>query len=969
MRPSHLLTPSWSPISTRPGALTRALGLSCILALAASANAPAQSFTEITDGMTDAHHGASTWGDYDNDGDLDALVTGETPPPGLTAFADIYQNTSGSFSAISAGLTPTTGSTGVSGSAWGDFDNDGDLDVIITGQTVGPGVQTKLYRNTGGAFAAVTITPSSLINVAISSVAWGDYDNDGDLDLFVSGYNSYPTMTLYRNDGDNGSGGWIFTDVNPAAFTPKLGASASAWGDYDNDGDMDLIVSGYSMIMTGAVTRIYRNDGGVLVNSGINNIVQVGMGGTAWGDVNNDGWLDLVITGYESVGYLPHFKVYTNNQNGTFTLSATHYGVGNSSVTLGDYNNDGKLDIVAIGVEVSSYSVTFAYKGNGDGTFTEDLSSGLMDPFGMHEGQASFGDYDNDGRLDLIMTGRGQNYNDVFTRVYHNTTGVTANTPPTTPTGLSTTAVSSNSITVQWNASTDAQSPAAALHYNLKVVNQTTGVTVMSPMSNASGYRQVAQLGNTDHRRKWMIGGLTPGNTYLVSVQAIDQAYRASVMSPTISVTTTTTQPEVMIADCAGDVGAEPNTACTDYWTSPSIYVRNIDDGLLPGNDVHQAPLSETTNWIYVKIKNIGTAAMPSGRVHVYFAKASTGLGWPAQWTGNYVGGVPYGDYIGQADIVTPLLPGNTFIAKVQWNNVPDPSVYGDPDAHHFCLLARFVSAEDPIAVPEVISINDNTINNNNIAWKNVSIIDVDGPFAILGVGNIQDYQVTAGLMFAVPNTRENLLKYCKVQVDLGQGLYARWREGGFKGTGIEPVEGSATEIRILSTQAQLDMIRMNAGEQFNIRVKFIYPDQFDRTVAGKTFLFKVAQTEQSATRRNLVGGETYEVTMPRQPSGKTAVGATLSSVLKLSASPNPTSAATTIRYTLPEDSRVTLGLYDVAGRLVRTLVPASDQGAGEHTVEWDGVTAAGETVPSGVYFYRIETSDGTAQGQIRITR
>jgi len=939
-----------------------------MMALAASAAAPAQSFTEITDGMTNAHHGASTWGDYDNDGDLDALVTGETEPP-LYAFADIYQNSGGSFSPISAGLTAITGSTGVSGSAWGDFDNDGDLDVIVTGQTIGTGLQTKLYRNTAGVFAPVTITPSSLINVSISSVAWGDYDNDGDLDLFVSGYNSYPTMTLYRNDGDNGSGGWNFTDVNPAAFSPKLGASSSAWGDYDNDGDMDLIVSGYSMIMTGGTTRIYRNDGGVLVNSGISNIVQVGLSGLAWGDVNNDGWLDLVVTGSESIGYLPHFKVYTNNQNGTFTLSATHYGIGNSSVTLGDYNNDGKLDIVAIGLDASNYPLSLAYKGNGTGTFTLDATSGLLDPYGMYEGQTSFGDYDNDGRLDLIITGRGSAYTDVFTRVYHNTTGVTANTPPTTPTGLSTTAVSSNSISLQWNASTDAQSPSAALHYNLKVVDQTTGTTVMSPMSNTSGYRQVAQLGNTDHRRKWMIGGLTPGHTYLVSVQAIDQAYKASVMSPTISVTTTTVQPEAMIADCAGDVGAEPNTACTDYWTSPSIYVRNIDDGLLPGNDVHQAPISETTNWIYVKIKNIGTATMPSGRVHVYFAKASTGLGWPTQWAGNYIGGVPYGDYIGQADIVTPLTPGNTFIAKVQWDNVPDPSVYGDPDAHHFCLLARFVSAEDPMAIPEVTSINDNTINNNNIAWKNVSIIDADGPFAILGVGNIRDYRVTAGLVMAVPNQGMNILKYCTVQVDLGQELYARWREGGLKGTGIEPVQGSTTEVRITQPLARLDAIGMNAGEQFNIRVKFIFPDKFDKTVAGKTFPWQVAQTELSEGRPAVVGGETYQITMPRQPSGKTAVGATLSGMLKLSASPNPTSATTTISYTLPEDSRISMGLYDVTGRLVRMLVPATQQKAGEHAIEWDGTAASGEAVPSGAYFYRIETADGTAQGQIRITR
>ncbi len=975
MRYSHLLTPLASGAGRlRTGALARALGLSCILALASSATAPAQSFTPVSTGITDAHHGASTWGDYDNDDDLDVLVTGEMSS--YAPFADIYQNTSGVFSALGAGIGAVSGGNGVSGSAWGDFDNDGDLDVIVTGQ-VAPGVQTTLYRNNGGTFSAVTVSPSALLHVHSSAVAWGDYDNDGDLDLFIAGYNGIAYMTLYRNDGASG-GGWNFTDVTPPSFTPTLGAGSAAWGDYDNDGDMDLAVNGFRSIMVDPQTVIYRNDGGSLVQSGINNLAKGGMGTVTWGDLNNDGWLDLVVTGNNASAFQggpSQFRVYRNNQNGTFTQSAAFNGIGKSSVTLGDYNNDGKLDMVVSGIDASNIPFMLAYKGNGNATFTLDPNPGLpvFPTEGYYEGQVSFGDYDNDGRLDRISTGRRIANTPVYTRVYHNTTGATPNSLPTAPTVLNATA-SSTSIVFSWNQGSDAETPTAALNYNIVVTNQTTGTTVMAPMANTSnGYRKVVQLGNTNHNTYWVITGLTPGQDYSFCVQTIDHQFGASPFACGPTVTTTTAKADAMIGDCIGDVGTEPNNACgTNYWMSPNIYVRNNQDGLFPGNDVHQSPLSETTNWVYVKVKNLSpTETMQYGRVHLYFAKGSTGLGWPAQWTNNYISGVVYGDYIGQANVVG-LAPGNTVIVEIPWDNVPDPSVYNDPDAHHFCLLARFVSGDDPMTFAEITPVYDNTQNNNNIAWKNLSIIDVDGPFAILGAGNIRDRETRATFRFVAPHNEDgsddNILQHCQVSVDLGQELYMRWRDGGFQGVGVEPVEGSTLEVRMTSPQAEIRGIAMRPGEQFNMRIKIGYPDKFDEKVAGRIYTWDVIQFDSESDMP--IGGETYSIRMPRnEKEGKRAVGMTLSAMLKLSASPNPTSAATTISYTLPEDSRVTLGLYDVTGRLVRTLVPATQQKAGGYTIEWDGTASTGETVPSGVYFYRIETADGTAQGQIRITR
>ena len=462
-------------LGSRINGFVRALKVSAVLAMATPAFLAAQSFTDISAGITGVHHGSTIWGNYDNDGDLDLLAAGETVSP-IGEYADIYNNNSGTFSAIGAGLVPIYGSNASSRSAWGDFDNDGKLDLIVTGQsTLTFGGITRLYHNTGSGFAVETITPA-LPDIGLGSVAWGDYDNDGDLDLFLCGYTSgYRYSTIYRNDGDNGSGGWNFTDVDPFASYPQHERiwSDGAWGDYDNDGDLDLIVCGTSWDGTSRTT-LYRNDGGVMVQTSVTNIVNVTMGSVTWGDFDNDGWLDLVVTGTNYDGSnIGHCEIYTNNHNGTFTHSQSLDPVGKSHAAVGDYNNDGKLDLVLTGYHYGwGAPRSYAYLGNGNGTFTIDPNATLED---LYEGQAAFGDYDNDGRLDLLLSGRTSPVNSAKTIVYHNTTGVTPNTLPSTPAGLTVTSSSWNSATVQWSLSSDAQSPTATLHYNLRVEDQTAG--------------------------------------------------------------------------------------------------------------------------------------------------------------------------------------------------------------------------------------------------------------------------------------------------------------------------------------------------------------------------------------------------------------------------------------------------------------------------------------------------------------
>ena len=206
-------------------------------------------------GLKGTRWGTAAWGDYDSDGDLDILLTGYGG--GGKDVTLIYRNDGPSagwtFTDIGAGLT----SVEAGAAAWGDYDNDGDLDILLTGFVVTESVRvSRLYRNDGpGPQMDWTFTDvgADLANVAYGSVAWGDYDNDGDLDILLTGDDSTGILVsrLYRNDGP--AAGWTFTELNTGLVDAAYGGVA--WGDYDNDGDLDILLTGYSLI-----SRVYRND-------------------------------------------------------------------------------------------------------------------------------------------------------------------------------------------------------------------------------------------------------------------------------------------------------------------------------------------------------------------------------------------------------------------------------------------------------------------------------------------------------------------------------------------------------------------------------------------------------------------------------------------------------------------------------------------------------------------------------------
>ena len=404
----------------------------------------------------------------------------------------------------------------------GDYNNDNIIDLILGGNfTSTPTVvgQTRLYSNTGpGTFTEVTT--AGLTDMVAPEIAWGDYDNDGDLDLVLGGSDnsSNAVCNLYRNDGNG-----VFTPV--IVFDP-ISDGALAFGDYDNDGYLDLLLTG-RIGSFDYITKLYHNNGdGTFSNSG-QILTGLRTSSTAWGDYDGDGDLDILLSGSDNSDVL-HTIIYKNN-NGTFVdIGAPLIPIRYGKAAWGDYDNDGDLDILLIGQinSTGSVMVTTIFRNNGNDVFEEVTGLGFP---GLRRSCAAWGDYNNDGKLDFIAMGRTAG--GVYTsKLYRNNTTIT-NTLPTIPSGL-TSLRTGNNVNLSWNASTDSQTPSAGLTYNLRIGTTPGGSEICSPMANTmTGFRNVVQIGNMNMRTFFTIKNLSEG-TYYWSVQAIDNAFAGSAFAP-----------------------------------------------------------------------------------------------------------------------------------------------------------------------------------------------------------------------------------------------------------------------------------------------------------------------------------------------------------------------------------------------------------------------------------------------------
>jgi hypothetical protein len=342
------------------------------------------------------------WGDYDNDGDPDLYVCNWG---GEGANNALYRNNGdGTFTDVASEAGVVRSKTNqTTSAAWGDYDGDGDPDLYVTDWLD----QDWLYRNNGdGTFSSVAEVNVKSQGIEMA-VAWGDYDGDGDLDLYLCKF--YVANALYRNNGPNEQGVWTFTDVAlEMGVADERDSEHAMWGDTDGDGDLDLYVINREQENT-----LYQNAGEgfteVSYETGVRNR-EIGKGGR-WVDHDEDGDLDLFLA---NIGANTLYK----NENGGFTDVASsaevrHTGEGWISwdADWGDYDGDGDLDLyVASGAELTLSSggeVNFLYLNNADNPFSE--ASGEMPAIPDFSTACAWADYDGDGDLDLYVVNYGRN--------------------------------------------------------------------------------------------------------------------------------------------------------------------------------------------------------------------------------------------------------------------------------------------------------------------------------------------------------------------------------------------------------------------------------------------------------------------------------------------------------------------------------------------------------------------------------
>jgi cytochrome c peroxidase len=360
------------------------------------------------------------WGDYDGDGWVDLYVTDPAGPNTL------YHNQGdGTFVVSPLNAQVALPKAYSAGATFVDYDNDGWRDLFVANW--GP---NNLFHNEGGQrFVNVTLAAGLRDQGNSKTGSWGDYDNDGYLDLYIAAWSCYPrcgrpmegdTDHLYHNNGDG-----TFSDVSDFLGGGLTGAGyVATFNDYDNDGDLDVYLVNDEFINP-VGNKLWRNDGPGCQGWCFTQVAKAagadaqlfGMG-LAVGDYDNDGDNDYY---FSNVGPM---ALLQNQGDGTFVDVAEAAGV-RSATSIGwgtvflDYDNDGWRDLYLAVADTTNHRDIAAnplFHNNGDGTFTavpcNNEASDVRPSMGV-----AYADYDRDGWVDLVVGNMDEGY-----RLYRNQT-------------------------------------------------------------------------------------------------------------------------------------------------------------------------------------------------------------------------------------------------------------------------------------------------------------------------------------------------------------------------------------------------------------------------------------------------------------------------------------------------------------------------------------------------------------------
>lgn len=573
--------------------------------------------------------------DYDNDGDLDIAVIGYYVWYNLAFEERLMLMRNDGPAGDSWAFTYITIEaenlwTGASDLAWGDADGDGDPDLAV-----GSGGITYLFMNEAGTLTSVDAglpgydEDNSQAYYDLSSMSWADYDNDGDQDLLIpSVFNdtsfSYETL-LMRNDSIV-NGVPVFTAVD-AGFAGTAHAQ-TMWADSDNDQDLDLLLLNMDPFGDDSFIRHYTNNGdGSFTPEDILGSLTIEHGEAQWGDYDSDGDLDILVAGNlkeTSGNYTPlNLRIYRNNGTGYDTVNiipcttCDWYDV--FAASWADYDSDGDMDILLAGSYNSGSNIEgrarIVYNNNG----VYSLEGGDLPAPGAsgdRGGSFSWFDIDGDGDLDYYISGQyytpgGNGLVEAQMHLYRNDSQL-ANLAPSSPGGIKVLPQSENSVILSWDDATDDHTPMASITYDVELYRN--GV----PLDIAA---RLPQPGNVSAVNEWLLQGLPEGE-YEYTIRAVDASYTGSVAATgqfTIGMIPVQSLPLVEKLTAT----AWPNPAREQVmigFSLPSASEVNITFYDLAGNRLITVPTARYTEGNHSRMLNI--SALQKG---IYIYKLTAG--------------------------------------------------------------------------------------------------------------------------------------------------------------------------------------------------------------------------------------------------------------------------------------------------------------------------------------------------------
>ena len=301
------------------------------------------------------------------------------------------------------------GGDGLGGAVWFDFDNDGDLDLFVTN---GKGHANALFENDGkGGFTDVAEAAGVANGLGNSGVVAADIDNDGLQDLFLTGDGGFggtgdSPVKLYHNEG-----GGVFTDITEDSGVVGAETTLSAaFADIDNDGFLDLFITAPGSLATHTqhANKLYRNNGDLTftdISAGSGVDTALGACATFFSDYNGDGWIDLFVANCNNVNFMPTpIELFVNQGDLTFCEVSVEVGLSPGGFWMGvapaDFDRDGDLDFFVTNIGNGHR----LYRANPGDTYT-DISVAAGVRFHEFGWGCTSRDLDNDGYPDIFFAG------------------------------------------------------------------------------------------------------------------------------------------------------------------------------------------------------------------------------------------------------------------------------------------------------------------------------------------------------------------------------------------------------------------------------------------------------------------------------------------------------------------------------------------------------------------------------------